>query len=82
MVSKQLMVQKGEYEWLCYNFNTKFFGNISVDNGYKYSMLKSKLWANPIWRGFVKLLKKTGIMKLIKKSNLDSKVKEVAKKIV
>lgn len=82
MVSKQLMVQKGEYEWLCYNFNTKFFGNISVDNGYKYSMLKSKLWANPIWRGFVKLLKKTGIMKLIKKSNLDGKVKEVAKKIV
>jgi len=80
MIGKDLVVQQGEYRWLCYNFNTKFFGN--VDNDYKYSMIKSRLWTNPVWRGFVIFLKKTGIMKLIKKSHLDDKVKGVAKKIV
>ena len=46
------------------------------------SMLKSKLWKNPIWRGFVKFLQKTGLMKLIKKSKMDRALKNAVKKMV
>lgn len=44
---------------------------------YKIARLKGKLWANPLWRGFIKFLQKTGIMKLIKKTKIKEKLKEI-----
>ena len=40
--------------------------NIELHN-YKMTKLKEKLWKNPLWRGMIKFLQITGIMKVIKK---------------
>ena len=42
----------------------------------KLRRLKEKLWTNPLWRGFIKFLQKTGIMKIIDKL----KIKQFMKK--
>ena len=64
-------------------FSTK--GGVGVDGEFyeeKTQRLKDELWQNPIWRGFIRILQKTGIMGRIKKSGMDRKVKEaVVKKI-
>lgn len=78
LVTKQLITQKEEYDWLCYDYNTKNFGWTSS----KYNNVKEKLWANPLYRFFIKSLKATGIMNLAKKCKLDKGVKKFAKKIV
>lgn len=44
---------------------------------YKISQIKGKLWENPLWRGFIKLLKRTGLIKIIKKSQIKRKVKNI-----
>ncbi len=44
---------------------------------YKISQLKGRLWQNPFWRAFIKFLKATGLMKLIKKSRIKQKVKKM-----
>lgn len=44
---------------------------------YKIGKMKEKLWENPLWRGFIKILKATGIMALIKKTKLKEKIKKM-----
>lgn len=44
---------------------------------YKISRIKGELWKNPLWRGFIKVLKKTGIMKAIKKTGVKEKIKKI-----
>lgn len=44
---------------------------------YKLSQLKGKLWKNPLWRGFIKILKVTGLIKLVKKLQIKEKVKNM-----
>lgn len=44
---------------------------------YKISRIKGKLWKNPVWRGFIKSLKATGMMDLIKKSGIKEKLKKM-----
>ena len=64
-------------------FSTK--GGIGVEGEFyeeKTQRLKDELWQNPVWRGFIRILQKTGIMSKIKKSGMDRKVKEaVVRKI-
>lgn len=79
LITKGLIANKEEYSWLCYDYNVKNFGYFSTD---KYTKVKEKLWANPIYRFIIKTIKVTGIMSLIKKIHLDKKIKNVAKKIV
>lgn len=43
---------------------------------YKIRQIKGRLWKNPLWRGFIKTLQATGIMKQIKKT----KIKEMIRK--
>ena len=60
-------------------------GGIGVDGNFyeeKTQRLKDQLWKNPAWRGFIKFLQKTGIMKAAKKAGVDRKIKEkVAKNL-
>lgn len=44
---------------------------------YKISQLKGKLWQNPVWRALIKFLKMTGLMKIIKKTKLKQKIKDI-----
>lgn len=41
-----------------------------------YQHVKDKLWANPLWRAFIKFLQKTGLMRIMKKHRLDIKFKQ------
>lgn len=65
LINMYFQASELEYNWLCdehnkaYGFKTK----ITI----KRSILKEKLWTYPMWRGFIKFLQKTGIMKIIKK---------------
>lgn len=79
LITKYFVSSKAEYSWLCYDYNAKTYG---WENGSKYSKLKGQFWANPIYRFFVKALKATGIVALMKKFKLDKKVKGFAKKII
>ena len=60
-------------------------GGVGVEGEFyeeKTQRLKDELWQNPLWRGFIRFLQKTGIMKMAKKSGMDRKVKEaVIKKV-
>ena len=44
---------------------------------YKRAKLKEKLWSNPLWRAFIKFLKATGLMNLIKKTKIKEKIKKI-----
>lgn len=47
---------------------------------YKIARIKGELWKNPVWRGFIKTLKATGAMNIIKKSGVKQKVKKIIQK--
>ena len=60
-------------------------GGKGVEDGFyeeKTQRLKDELWQNPLWRGFIRFLQKTGIMKKIKEAGMDRKVKEAVVKRV
>lgn len=53
-------------------------GGVGVDGAFyeeKTQRMKDELWQNPLWRGFIRFLQKTGIMKLAKKIGADKTVK-------
>lgn len=52
-----------EYKWLCDQYNLNFYNILPTKN----AILKEQLWSNPLWRLLIRVLQKTGIMKLIKK---------------
>lgn len=58
-------------------------GNFSLDEEarrYKIAKIKGILWENSLWRGFIKVLKATGIMKIIKKSGMKQKIRKIIQK--
>lgn len=44
---------------------------------YKLSQLKGKMWKNPLWRLFIKVLKVTGLINIIKKLKIKEKIKKI-----
>ncbi len=53
-------------------------GGVGIKSGYyeaKTQRLKDQLWKNPMWRGFIGFLHKTGLMKVAKNTGLDKKIK-------
>ena len=46
----------------------------------RYEQLRTRLWDNPLYRAFIKFLKATGIMNLIKKTELPEKIKNKVNK--
>jgi len=44
---------------------------------HKISTIKGELWKNPLWRGFIKTLKATGVMDVIKKSKIKDKIRKM-----
>ena len=60
-------------------------GGIGVDGNFyeeKTQRMKDQLWKNPLWRGFIRLLQKTGLMKIAKEHGIAFKIKKaVVKKL-
>ena len=54
------------------------YAEVDSLRSYKISQLKGRLWQIPLWRGFIKILQKLGITKILKKT----KIKENIKKII
>jgi len=75
---KQYIVMYNQLD-IRYNFPQEGGGCITPDNvrQYKLSQLKGKLWQNPLWRCFIKFLKVTGLIKIIKKFKIKEKVKNM-----
>lgn len=53
------------------------YSEVNSLKNYKISRIKGKLWQNSLWRGFIKFLKATGLMDLIKKSGIKEKIRKM-----
>ena len=58
-------------------------GGKNVSSGYydgKSQRFKDVMWKNPLYRGFIGFLHKSGIMKAAKKTGIDKKIKKQIRK--
>lgn len=76
LININFMANELEYNWLCDEYNRNFY-ELNINT--RGSILKEKLWSIPPWRLFIKFLQKTGIMGLIKKNGIDTKIKDKLK---
>lgn len=53
------------------------YAEIDSLRSYKISQLKGRLWQIPLWRGFIRILQKLGITKIIKKTRIKEKIKKI-----
>lgn len=65
-----------------YEFPEDFIGMNKKNKPPKEELtLKEKLWSNPLYRGNIRMLQKLGIIKFLKKHDVDKKLKKIYKKI-
>lgn len=62
-----LQQNKKLYKWQCTSYNNNYYDIIDEYSVTRASIIKERLWTYPLWRAFIKFLKKTGIMKILKK---------------
>ena len=60
LVTINLKNDEVEYKWECLEYERKIYGRAYSAEGlnYKKELLKEKLWKNPLWRSFVKVVHK------------------------
>lgn len=63
LINMSFLANEKEYSWLCDEYNRTFYPDASHT---KRSIIKERLWTIPIWRGFIKLLQKLGIIQAVK----------------
>lgn len=56
-----------QYKWQCRDYNLNYYELTPELGVTRWSKIKEKLWKYPIWRGFIRILQKLGIIKNIKK---------------
>ena len=61
-----------QYKWQCQEYNKNYYELTAELGVTRWSKIKEKLWTHPAWRGFIKFLQKTGIIKQIKKFIVDN----------
>lgn len=64
LINLFFIADKLEYRWLCDEYNKIYFGPVLYT---RWARIKDKLWGIPLYRGFIRILQKLGIIKLIKK---------------
>lgn len=64
LINSNLMLYVNEYEWLCKEYNRNYFDEQPTN---RRVIWKEYLWANPVWRIFVRTLQKLGIIDMYKK---------------
>lgn len=78
LIVKELMIGKNDYKWLSEQLIFETFGSVTgID---KFNYLKERLWKNPFYRIMIKIMQKTGLMHILKKKELDKKIKNVINK--
>ncbi len=63
LINMSFLANEKEYSWLCDEYNRTFYPDASHT---KRSIVKERLWNIPLWRGFIKLLQKLGIIQTVK----------------
>lgn len=63
LVTKQLVNMQIQYEWQSEEYN-KQQGHVKYD--YRFQLFKERMWEHKWYRAIIKLMQKTGIMKVIK----------------
>ena len=83
---KQLIVMYNQLDIRNYfpqDIDSDYLSNYNLNKKAKrrYIMMKIKerLWRNPLWRGFIKVLKKIGIINFLKKTKIKSIIKKIAR---
>jgi glycosyltransferase involved in cell wall biosynthesis len=76
LINMNFVANAPEYEFLCNEYKRKCY---NVSNSSRWEYINNRLWDNPLWRVLIRFTQKTGIMKLIKKNEIDKKIKEKIK---
>ena len=63
LINMSFLANEKEYSWLCDEYNRTFYPDASHT---RRSIVKERLWNIPLWRGFIKLLQKLGIIQAVK----------------
>ena len=64
LITRYILSAEEKYLWECQEYNRYFE---IVKYNYKFELFKEKMWRNSVYRGFVKILQKIGIMKALKR---------------
>lgn len=63
LINMSFLANEKEYSWLCDEYNRTFYPDASHT---RRSIVKERLWNIPLWRAFIKLLQKLGIIQAVK----------------
>ena len=64
LITRYILSAEEKYLWECQEYN-RYFGIVRYN--YKFELFKEKMWRNSVYRGFVRILQKIGIMKALKR---------------
>ena len=63
LINLSFMANEKEYSWLCDEYNRTCYPDIAYT---KMTIIKEKLWNIPLWRNFISVLRKLGIIQKVK----------------
>ena len=64
LITRYILSAEEKYLWECQEYN-RYFGIVRYN--YKFELFKEKMWRSSVYRGFVRILQKIGIMKALKR---------------
>ena len=64
LITRYILSAEEKYLWECQEYN-RYFGIVRYN--YKFELFKEKMWRSSVYRGFVRILQKIGIMKVLKR---------------
>lgn len=67
LITNRLINISEKYGWEAKEYNSYFGFSIDDIEGYKFELFKEKMWQHKWYRGIIRFLQKTGIMKQLKK---------------
>ncbi len=56
-----------QYSWQCLDYNSNYYELTREMGVTRWSKIKERLWTIPLWRGFIRVLQKLGIINAVKK---------------
>ena len=67
LITNRLINISEKYGWEAKEYNSYFGFSIDDIEGYKFELFKEKMWQHKWYRGIIRFLQKTGVMKQLKK---------------
>ena len=67
LITNRLINIEEKYTWEVREYNSYYGFSVDDVENYKFQIFKDKMWQHKWYRGFIRFLQKTGIMKQLKK---------------